>query len=366
MKVKMHYKKFLVSSLLLLGFYQVVLADNDPFNQGINFANGNKPGTNMISNSVIESAVGKTNVNQAVANQDSIQNSMGGSYKNIDGVTNAGNSKASACVGKKTDDCKAYNFYNDPLTKQSQQGVESAVSIASNLINKKINQGVSITDYCASHPNDSVCVMCAKNPSLSTCQSGNKCTTITYNTNNSTQTSNSCQIIGHRSYDCKQWVDDIAFHFNNVPPSPTDGTVFATGYAQDTSRVFCSITVQVIAYEYLTKQNTIYLTATSRSDDGGWNEVHSFSIAMNNGGYQFVRKNDNNGHTNKTMIGNVNSGSCNGNSCSISVSTSCIHGQLGGNDWNVTANATINYTKPSLSRIERVIDKVSIKDNCNQ
>ena len=46
--------------------------------------------------------------------------------------------KAQACIGKDTAECKAYNYYNDPLTKLSQQGIESAVGVASNLINKKI------------------------------------------------------------------------------------------------------------------------------------------------------------------------------------------------------------------------------------
>jgi hypothetical protein len=153
----------------------------------------------------------------------------------------------------------------------------------------------------------------------------------------------------------------ITPYSNYVPPVPPDGSSLTSGYAQETSKTFCAITVGVYAYENLTKQSMISVVATSRNDDGGWNETHTFNLSMNSGGYQFAYQNNNNGNTNKTMVGSVNSATCNGSSCSISLTTQCNHGQLGGNDWNRSATTTVYYTKPKVSSVD---NGFSITDQC--
>ncbi|MBX9865507.1 MAG: hypothetical protein K2Y14_01225 [Burkholderiales bacterium] len=367
----MQYNKFtqIIASLVGVVFTQYAVAacaGTDCFSQGVDFGNQAKTSGSIISNSILESAVGAQNMSAAQANQDAIQNTMGGDYKNIDGITNSGNSKAQACVGKNTSDCNAYNFYNDPLTRQNQQGLESAVGMASNLINKQINQNVDITAYCETHPNDSTCKSCQADPSQAMCQSGNKCTTITYNTGSTIEQSNACEIIGQRSYDCNSWVDDVVFHYDYVPASPADGSVMAQGANQDTSKTYCAINASITSNEALTAQNQISINVNSRNDDGGWNITKDFNYSMTGTGYQYAYQNNNNGNTNKTMIGSVGSGVCNGNSCSLSFTTQCNHGQLGGNDWNRSATVTLNYTKPTVSSNTLVIDKVTQKDNCSK
>lgn len=362
----MGFSKYLITSLVILcGQYSyAACSGSDCFNQGIDFANQSNPGSSSINNSFIESAVGSAKVSQAVANQDSIKNAMGGSYKNIDGINNSGQTKAQNCVGKNTDECSAYNFYNDPLTRQAQQGVESAVGVASDLINKKIEQNVNITDYCAKNPNDTICKMCQKDPNQSMCQNGNKCTTITYTNSGSSQTSNACEIIGQRSYDCSSWVDDVLFHYDYVPPSPADGTVLAQGQNQDTSKTFCSVNAQINSYEYLTNLNQVTVTVFTRNDDYPYNQSKTFNISMDVGSSNYVHFQSNNGNTNKTVSGNISGASCTGGYCSMTFVTSCNHHQLGGNDWDRTTAVTLSYAKPKISSNTLVIDKVSNKDNC--
>lgn len=222
----MRYSKLLIvsASIIAASLTYAACTGTACFNEGVDFGNQAKPSSSSISNSVLESAVGANNITQAQASQDSIQSAMGNDYKNIDGITNAGNTKAQACIGKDTAECKAYNYYNDPLTKLSQQGIESAVGVASNLINKKIEQNVSLTDYCAQHPSDSICKMCKDDPSQPMCQSGNKCTTISYNTGDNKYVTNGCKIIGQRSYDCDKWVDSISFTKSTYECNPNDGS----------------------------------------------------------------------------------------------------------------------------------------------
>lgn len=367
----MQYNKFtrIIASFVGVVFTQYAVAactGTDCFSQGVDFGSQAKTSGSIISNSILESAVGTQNISAAQSNQEAIQNTMGGDYKNIDGITNSGNSKAQNCVGKNTSDCSAYNFYNDPLTRQNQQGLESAIGMASNLINKQINQNVDITAYCAIHPNDSTCKSCQADPSQTMCQSGNKCTTITYNTGSNIEQSNACEIIDQHSYDCSSWVDDVQFHYDYIAASPADGSTLAQGSNQDTSKTYCSVTGSLTAYEALTQQNMITVIATSRNDDGGWNIQKEFNIAMNSGAYQYAYQNNNNGNTNKTMRGTVNSATCNGSLCSVTITTNCDHGQLGGNDWNRSATITLSYTKPTISSNTLVIDKVIQKDNCSK
>lgn len=136
---------------------------------------------------------------------------------------------------------------------------------------------------------------------------------------------------------------------NYVPPVPADGSILAQGSNQDTSRAFCGVTASITSYETLTKQQKISVTVTSRSDDGGWNLTKRFDFGMSGGSYQYERQNDNNGNTNKTLIGAIDSSYCNGQTCFMTLTSRCSHGQLGGNDWNTSATVTLRYTMPKVS-----------------
>lgn len=365
----MVFKKLLltISSLVCINLATAACTDSQTcLDDGVAYSNSATAGiASNINNSVIESAVGAERMANANSAKDSIIDTMGRNYKNIDGMNNAGNAKAVDCQGKTTEECSAYNYYNDPLTKQSQAGIQDAVSMASDLINKNITENVEIQGYCAANPNDSVCKMCAKDSSQAMCQSGNKCTTISYKSTG-VETKQACEIVGQRGYPCNSWVDNVVSHYDYVPPSPTDGSIVAQGSNQDTSKTYCAINARITSNEALTAQNQISINVTSRNDDGGWNITKNFNYSITGTGYQYAYQNNNNGNTNKTMIGSVGSGVCNGNSCSLSFTTQCNHGQLGGNDWNRSATVTLNYTKPTVSSNTLVIDKVTQKDNCAQ
>jgi hypothetical protein len=249
----MQFRKSLlyISSLLILS--HAVNADcsttGSCFDDGVNFgkSNANIYSGSNISNSALESAVGKERVSDAKNTQSSIQNTMGNNYKNLDGMTQAGNQKASSCAGKSTADCDSYNYYNDPLTRKAQEGIESVVSIASNLINKQINPNVNITDYCNSNPNDTICVSCKKDPSQPMCKSGNKCTQISYKTGSGDDVSQSCQVIGQRGYSCNKWVNDVSWSYVQHQCNPNDGSC-----SQYISNSQCHLTQSYVAPKCLT------------------------------------------------------------------------------------------------------------------
>lgn len=372
-------RKYLLSSLILISF-SIYAATSDTFDQGVDFANQNKPNNSVIGNSVLESTVGINNINQAVANQDSIQNTMGGNYKNIDAINNSGNNKATQCVGKTTNDCAAYNFYNDPLTRQKQQGVESAIGVASDLINKTINQNVNITEFCSTHPNDAVCVMCRKDPSQPMCQNGNKCTTITYNSNSTSTNSQDCQIIGHRSYSCKKWVDNVTFHNNYIPPNPLDGTVVSSGVLQVSLKPYSYINnaatinanLRMVAYSDYTRGNLIKLMGTISSypnnSCGTDSKTIELNISFNQPKLQIYDLWFPSGFRCQTEGGSHLSieGGCTDNNCTY-VFTARVDGHYYRTtypDKSETKTMTFSFTKPQVERYERVVDQVVWKDNC--
>ncbi len=334
---------------------------------GVAYSNNNTArSTSNINNSVIESAVGADRIANANSTKDSIQNSMGGNYKNIDGMNNAGNSQAAACQGKNTPECSAYNYYNDPLTKQGQDSIKDAVSMASDLINKKITENVEIQGYCAANPNDSICKMCAKDPSQAMCQSGNKCTTISYKSTG-VETKHACEIVGQRGYQCNSWVDDVVSHYDYVPPSPVDGTILAQASNADNSKTYCMVNARVIANEALTKGGMVLITVTNQNNDYPYGPADTnVNMEMSGAGKNYLYKNSNNGNTNKTVRGDISGANCSGDNCTITVNTGCIHNQLGGNDWSRTASVTLNYTKPKISSNKLVIDNVIWKDDCTR
>lgn len=374
----MRYSKFLImsASIFTATLSYAACTGSNCFNQGVDFANQAKPSSDSISNSVLESAVGANNIAKAQATQDSIQSTMGNDYKNIDGITNSGKNKAQACVGKDTTECKAYNYYNDPLTKLSQQGIESAVGVASNLINKKIQQNVNITDYCAQNPNDSICKMCKQDPSQSMCQNGNKCTTISYTTGDNKYVSNGCQIIGQRSYDCEKWVDNVQFHNDYTPPSPPDGTPVGTGTtsAGGCGGAYASINMTMTAYATATKQDSVVLTGyVSGSAACAKTVRQDFNMLIPFSGYnsQIYAKQDwpcgNSGD--HWFIGNyvTVSGGCNGNNCSYILTVRATHGGESNQcKTDQSSSLTFNFQKPQSEKNQIVVDKVVWKDTCNQ
>lgn len=376
MKVNMRYKKFLITSVSLISAFSSYAAcsGNDCFNQGVDFGNQAKPSASVISNSTLESAVGSNNISQANAMQDSIQQTMGGNYKNIDGITNAGNNKAQACVGKDTAECKAYNYYNDPLTRLSQQGVESAVGVASKLINKKIEQNVDLASYCSSHPDDTTCKMCRDDPSQAMCQQGNKCTTISYTTGDNRYVTNGCQIIGQRSYECDKWIDNVISHMQYIPPNPLDGTVVGSGStrADACDGAWTSGAFRILSYSYLTQADMIYLSGTV-SGNGACGGVVTRDINMNislNGINSRIYSLDQTG-CDRGRWDNGNfidvSGGCSGSSCSYKFDIKAKRGGVGNRcKQEITQSFTLNFTKPQLERYERVVDQVVWKDNCSR
>lgn len=380
MRAKMRYSKLLIMSASLFTTLSYATCTGTAcFNQGVDFGNQTKPSSDSISNSVLESAVGTNNITQAKAAQDAIQSTMGNDYKNIDGITNSGNNKAQACIGKDTAECKAYNYYNDPLTKLSQQGIESAVGVASNLINKKIEQNVSLTDYCAQHPSDSICKMCKDDPSQSMCQSGNKCTTISYNTGDSKYVTNGCQIIGQRGYNCSKWVDSIDFH--TTPPSPADGTVLASGVVQTSLKPYSyintaasiSANLSMTAYSDLTMQNVIKLTGTVSSypnnNCGTDTKPINLNISFNQSQSTIYSLNYPSGFRCQTEGGSnlVIKGGCVGDICSyLFTATTNGHYANSYTDKTEIKTMTFSFTKPKAGSNEKIIDKITWKDNCTK
>lgn len=384
MKVNMRYKKFLITSVSIISAFSSYAgcSGNDCFNQGVDFGNQAKPSSNVISNSTLESAVGSNNISQANAMQDSIQQTMGGNYKNIDGITNAGNNKAQACVGKDTAECKAYNYYNDPLTRLSQQGVESAVGIASKLIDKKIEQNVDLASYCLSHPNDTTCKMCRDDPSQSMCQQGNKCTTISYTTGDNRYVTNGCQIIGQRSYECDKWVDNVTFHNNYIPPNPLDGTVVSSGVLQVSLKPYSYINnaatinanLRMVAYSDYTRGNLIKLMGTISSypnnSCGTDSKTIELNISFNQPKLQIYDLWFPSGFRCQTEGGSHLSieGGCTDNNCTY-VFTARVDGHYYRTtypDKSETKTMTFSFTKPQVERYERVVDQVVWKDNCSR
>lgn len=366
----MVFKKYLLvlCSLTCINLtYAACTNSQTCLDDGVNYSNSNTAGAaSNINNSVIESAVGADRITDANSTRDSIQNTMGGNYKNIDGMNNAGNTKAAACQGKTTQECSAYNYYNDPLTKQGQDSIKDAVSMASDLINKKITENVEIKGYCASNPNDSICKMCAKDPSQAMCQAGNKCTTISYKSTG-VETKHACEVIGQRGYACNSWVDNVISHYDYVPPSPIDGTVLAQATNVDNSKTYCMVNAKVIANEALTRGGMVLVTVTNQNNDYPYGPAETnVNMTMAGADKNYLYQNTNNGNTNKTVRGDIYGATCSGNNCTMNVNTSCLHHQLGGNDWDRAATVTLNYIKPTLSSNQLVIDNVIWKDNCAQ
>jgi hypothetical protein len=259
----MQFKKLLLCTSSLLFICHLVNADcsttGSCFNDGVDFgkSNSNIYSGNNISNSALESALGKQRIIDAKDIQSNIQNTMGNNYKNLDGITQAGNQKATSCNGKTSSDCDSYNYYNDPLTRKAQEGIESVVSIASNLINKQINPNVNISEYCNSNPSDTICVSCKKDPNQPMCKTGNKCTQISYKTGEGDYVSQSCQVIGQRDYSCNKWVDDVEWKNAQYQCNPYD-PVYARNCNRYIANTYCKKTQEYVPYQCKTWKYQFY------------------------------------------------------------------------------------------------------------
>ncbi|MBX9865752.1 MAG: hypothetical protein K2Y14_02475 [Burkholderiales bacterium] len=381
----MVFKKYLLvlSSLACINLtYAACTNSQTCLDDGVNYSNSNMAGAaSNINNSVIESAVGADRITDANSTRDSIQNTMGGNYKNIDGMNNAGNTKAAACQGKTTQECSAYNYYNDPLTKQGQDSIKDAVSMASDLINKKITENVEIKGYCASNPNDSICKMCAKDPSQAMCQAGNKCTTISYKSTG-IETKHACEIIGQRGYACNSWVDNVISHYDYVPPSPVDGTIINQNFSYSAcNRANVNGVVSFVFHQDRTKnsQVAVYAYVDGEGFYGGGSELdrrhaiytqlspllislNSFSgdNLMGRGRYW------GNGHTDATSeLHLISNNGCAGNTCVVTFNQVVQSGGDGGCGVR-SQTFTVSFAKPTVGYNNLIIDNVIWKDNCAQ
>lgn len=342
----MRFKKLLpISSSLFLFMntsFAVCNGTTNCFDDAINYSKNNQSySASNINSTSIESAVGNARVSDAQNTQNSISNAMGNNYKNIDGMSQAGKNKAQQCVGKNTPDCDSFNYYNDPLTRSAQEGIVDTVGIASDLINKKIQQDVSITDYCTKNPQDTVCKMCQKDPNQAMCKNGNKCTTVTYKINEGQKSTNFCSITGERNYTCNKWIDDIKFHTVSYQCDPTNG-----GCNSYINNSLCQQTAPFIPTSCVTYQYSFAYGCTN------WG-VSSCSAG---GSYNYPGSCGTNGGT-AACDGVVKSGkvypngggpyNCNGVGCA-------------GKDWVCTKS------QGQLAQYScKVIDNVIWKDNCN-
>ncbi|HRG61619.1 MAG TPA: hypothetical protein PLP75_01230 [Burkholderiales bacterium] len=341
----MQFKKlWLISSYLLFLINTSYAACNGTtscFDDAINYSKNNQSySASNINNNSIESAVGSTRVFDAQNTQNSITNTLGQNYKNIDGMNQSGKNKAQQCAGKNTPDCDSFNFYNDPLTRKAQEGIVDTVGVASDLINKKIKQDVNITDYCARNPQDTVCKMCQKDPNQAMCQNGNKCTTITYKAGSGQKQTNSCSITGERNYTCNKWVDDIKFHTATYQCDPTNG-----GCNNYINNSLCQQTAPYIAPSCVTWEYSIAYGCTN------WGRA-----SCSSGGT----------YTYPGTCGKIGgSAQCdgvtkNGNDPSGGGSYNCYGLGCAGKDWVCTKS------QGQLAQYScKVIDNVIWKDNCN-
>ncbi len=341
----MQFKKLLLISGYLLFLintsYAACNGTANCFDDAINYSKNNQSfSVSNINNNSIESAVGSTRVSDAQNTQNSISNSMGQNYKNIDGMTQAGKNKAQQCVGKNTPDCDSFNFYNDPLTRKAQEGIVDTVGVASDLINKKIQQDVNITDYCARNPQDTVCKMCQKDPNQAMCKNGNKCTTVTYKVNGGQKSTNFCSITGERNYTCNKWLDDIKFHTATFQCDPTNG-----GCNSYVSNSLCQQTMPYIPPTCVTWEYSIAYGCTNwgrASCGGGGTYTYPGTCGKNGGTAQCdgVTKN--------------------GNDAAGGGSYNCYGLGCAGKDWVCTKS------QGQLAQYScKVVDNVIWKDNCN-
>lgn len=173
--------------------------------------------------------------------------------------------------------------------------------------------------------------------------------TIETNPLNNNPVNDGCQTGGY--YDTSKWkpngtsgVEYVCGALN--PAQPSDGTVLATGYNQDASKTQCSVSATITSNSAQTKNGLVSVSVTTRNDDYPYNEPSTFNISMNVGSHNYVSQHWNNGDTDKTVGGNIQNASCNGNNCTMTFVTTCSHHQLGGNDWDRSTAVTLNYVKP--------------------
>lgn len=380
----MRYNKFLIiASLLITKLAVAACSGTSCFNDGISYGGQFVPSANDISNSLIESAVGKDRVNSAKSTQEAIQGEMGGNFRNVDGMTNAGNKKTQNCVGKKTPECDALNYYNDPLMRQKQQGIESSVGMASYLLNKQIQQNVDFKSYCQTHPTDSLCKMCQENPNQSMCQDGNKCTTITYQSAGTSKDKFSCEIKGQRGYHCNKWVEDVTFHW--VPGNYVDGAIVTP----TTKPNQCVDNLPATSILYNDSYNKTWIRVYTRTDDINnkfltvlpqHNDVTHGRCYGENGRlfmerttqdnvFSYIKSREFNGGGNYSfaMKWIQKAGeNCNANGCVFNIEF--WSGTLQDNKTDITNPYIMKTTITTPPFIEKsiVIDSVPMKDNCNQ
>lgn len=375
----MHYSKFLilVTSLITLQYSYAACTGSNCFNDGIDFAK--QVPSSIVSNSIIESAVGKEKFTEAVTTKDNLANQMGGEFRNVDKMSNAGNQKLQNCVGKTSYECNAVSYYNDPLMRQKQQGIESAVGIASYLLNKQIQQDVDFTAYCKRNPNDSMCKMCKDNPNQSMCQNGNKCTTITYQTTDGSQKSFSCEIVGQREYHCNKWIDNVDYHIDQ--PFPADGTVMASGLLQASLKPYSYINnaatltadLTITVFNDLTKQNLLKLTGTvssyPNSNCGTDSKPINLNVSFSQTQSIIYSLNYPSGFRCQTEGGSnlLISGGCTGDACTY-LFTAIINGHYSGvnKDQTETKTMTFSFAKPKVGSNEIIVENVTWKDNCTK
>ena len=324
--------KALVNLLLLSSAYFIYADNTSLFNQAQSLGQQHQFNLNLNANSNISTystanGFESTVASNANAGNANAQNMYGSANSDPNYLFNSGTQDIKNCEGQNDPRCSTLNKYLDKGTQATLQAY---------------SQGVSERFYISvkPDPSSSSCSLVTRkapiNPTTATCTSSataqSVCTTV------------------------------VTPYYNYVPPVPADGTVIAQGSNQDTSKTYCGVTASVTSYETLTAQQMVAINVTNRDDDGGWNLTKSFNFAMNGGSISYQHQNHNDGNTNRTMDGSLNA-SCNGSNCSISFTTNCNHGQLGGNDWNRSTTVTLNYTMPKVSSHS---SGYNIDDECSQ
>lgn len=313
-------------------------ADNQTlFNNAMQAGVNNQVNMNLNQNSTIDSYTQQNKLDPSVAvNANSGAASAKDMYSHISGknpdanyLYNAGTAAIQDCLNKHDVRCTTLNKYGDKDTQTQYQAYAQGIS-------SKYQMKV-IPD-----PNNSACSLVTKKEAINAhdamCISG-------------MHAQNMC-------------ITTLIPYANYVPPSPPDGSVIGQSSNQNTEKVYCAVSVSVVATQTLTKASQIQLNITNSDlDNSNWTINKSFTYGMNGGSTEYLHLDDNNGSTHKQIFGRILSSSCNGDSCSITVQTECSHGQLGGNDWNRKVNTTAYYKKQALGYTD---SGVTFTDNCSK
>ena len=327
--------------LILLLSINACFADNsDFFNQAYQTGKQNNFNLNLNQNSTFDS-YGQVNhfessvANNANAGNANAQNMYNNTYAdnaNPNYLYNEGTKDIADCQTKSDPRCTTLNKYGDKDTQAQLQAYGT---------------GISTKYYLTVRPDPA----------------DSSCSFVTHKVAINSQ-SHQCISSAHTQTACDT---SLKPYTNAVGPSPSDGTVIASG--SSTSRACggaqMSSSATVVSIEALTKGNQAKLHFENNGNNNcGGNNSQSLDINLPMSSYSSqVYRNDQQGcgGGHWDIGGAVNiSGGCQGNSCAYTVDVEAFHGGDCNGHQHTTYN--LNFAKPIAGYVE---SGVIFTDNCS-